>query len=100
PSPSSYCMPCSASPPVLPSFPTRRSSDLICPQDKPAGIVDQGNHINAALSAVRSLQPGTGTGIAAPYFINMRPLVTAHILIVRQTLLEDELVDETADRRF
>ncbi len=72
----------------------------ICPQDKPAGIVDQGNHINAALSAVRSLQPGTGTGIAAPYFINMRPLVTAHILIVRQTLLEDELVDETADRRF
>ena len=72
----------------------------ICPQDKPAGIVDQSNHINAVFPAVRGFQPGTGTGIAAPYFIDVRPLVTAHILIVRQTLLQDKLVDETADRRF
>ena len=35
-----------------------------------------------------------------PYLIDVRPLVTPHILIVCQALLQDELVDETADRRF
>ena len=39
-------------------------------KDKAAGIIDQGNHINAVFPAVRGFQPGTGTGIAAPYFID------------------------------
>ena len=69
-------------------------------KDKPAGIIDQGDHVNTVFPAVCGLEPWAGTGIAAPYLINVRPLVTPHILIVRQALLQDELVDETADRRF
>ena len=72
----------------------------ICPQDKPAGIVDQSNHINACFlpSGVFS----QGPALESPHHTSLMcgPLVTAHILIVRQTLLQDKLVDETADRRF
>ena len=56
-------------------------------KDKAAGIIDQGNHIDTMLLSVCGFQIGTGTGITAPYFIDVWSFVTPHVLIVRQTFL-------------
>jgi len=69
-------------------------------KDKSAGIINQRDHINTMLFPVSGFQIGAGTGIPAPYLVDMWAFITAHILIVRQTFLQDELVDKTAYRRF
>ena len=51
-------------------------------EDKAAGVVDQGDHINTVFLSICSLQIGTGTGIPAPYFIDVRPFITPHVLVV------------------
>ena len=61
--------------------------EYIRAKNKAAGIIDQRDHINTVLLSVCGLQIGTGTGIAAPYFIDVWSFITPHILIVRQTFL-------------
>lgn len=67
-------------------------------KDKSAGIIDQCDYINTMLLPISGFQIGTGTGIPASYLVEMWAFITAHILIVRQTFLEDELVDKTASK--
>ena len=56
-------------------------------KDKAAGIIDQRDHINTMLLSICGFQIGAGTGITAPYFIDVWSFVTPHILIVRQMFL-------------
>ena len=56
-------------------------------KDKPAGIINQCDHINTMLLPISGFQTGTGAGIPAPYLIDMWAFITAHILVVRQTFL-------------
>lgn len=59
----------------------------ICANNKAAGIIDECDHINTMLLYIWDFQPGTGTGITAPYFSDVRPFVMLHVLIVRRTFL-------------
>ena len=65
--------------------------------DEPAGVIDQGDHVNTVLFPVFRLQPGAGGGIAAPDLIYMGPFITSHILIVRELFRKFHLVNETED---
>ena len=56
-------------------------------KDKTAGIIDQRDHINTMLLSIPGFQIGAGTGITAPYFIDVWSFITPHILIVRQMFL-------------
>ena len=52
------------------------------------------------LPAVFRLQVRPCRGVAAPDFVDVRAFVTAHVLVVRELLLEHRLVDEAADSGF
>lgn len=67
-------------------------------EDKAAGVIDQGGHINTMLLSIRSFQIGAGTGITAPYFIDVRGRHGAGLL--RQAALRSACSNhESRDRQ-
>ena len=68
--------------------------------DEPAGVVDQGDHVNAVFFPILCLQPWAGGGITAPDLVDVGTFVTTHILIARELFRKFHLVNETEHGRF
>ena len=58
-------------------------------KDKSAGIINQCDHINTMLLPISGFQIGTGTGIPAPYLVDMWAFITAHCVDISPEAIEE-----------